>query len=66
MNKFSQAAILVNDLDSMVHRIEALDAHPRLTDALNAVHAAKKAVAEARADIHQSEMRARFAAMDAA
>lgn len=61
MHTDSQAAIIANDLDSLVHRIEALPAHPRYTDALNAVSQAKQAVNDGRIDLHQSEMRQRFA-----
>lgn len=66
MHHDSQSAVLANDLDSMVHRIEALPAHPRNTDALNLVTEAKRAITEARIEVHQREMKARFAALDAA
>jgi len=59
------AAIIINDLDSLVHRIEALQAHPAYTTALTAVHEAKCAMIDGRMNIHQTEMRARFAKMDA-
>lgn len=65
MNSDALAAIIANDLDSLVHRIEALPAHPRFTDALNAVHAAKEAVTEGRVDLHHRGMRERFATSDA-
>ncbi|GJK94537.1 hypothetical protein TUM17568_57430 [Klebsiella oxytoca] len=65
MNSDALAAIIANDLDSLIHRIEALPAHPRFTDALNAVHAAKKAVSEGRVEVHHQGMRERFAASDA-
>lgn len=53
-----EAAIIVNDLDSMVHRIEELPAHPRYTDALVAVQNAKVAVMEGRTDLHrQAQLR---------
>ncbi|MDE5451356.1 hypothetical protein GWE18_00500 [Bradyrhizobium sp. CSA112] len=65
MNKDSTMSIIVNDLDSMVHRIEALEAHPELTKALASVQSAKAAMILARVDIHQSRMRERFAKMDA-
>lgn len=60
MNDQFKMKILANDLDSMVARIEDLPAHPRLTDAQNAVHAALAAVREAAGDLHQSEMRKRY------
>lgn len=56
----SQAAILINDLDSMVHRIEALQAHPKYTEALNRVQEARQALQEGRSDLHQREMKARY------
>jgi hypothetical protein len=65
MSPDTAAAIIVNDLDSMARRIEELPAHPRYTDALNAVSAAKQAVLEARVDLHQRAMRERLAAADA-
>ena len=65
-NLDTEAAIIVNDLDSMLHRIEGLQAHPRYTDALEAVKSAKLAIIEGRADIHHKGMRERFARMDAA
>ncbi len=61
MNTQSEAAVLVNDLDSMVHRIEALPAHPRYTDALTLVQAAKVAINEGRMELHQRETRERYA-----
>jgi predicted aspartyl protease len=59
-----EAAIIINDLASMVMRIEMLQAHPRYTDALNAVQAAKTAMTDGSIDLHQRAMRERFAAMD--
>jgi hypothetical protein len=55
-----KAAIIVNDLDSMLHRIEELQAHPRYTDALNAVKNAKQAMVDGRSLIHQEYLRERF------
>ncbi len=55
------AAIIINDLDSLAHRIESLPGNPRYTDALLAVQSAKRAVIDGRADIHQTAMRERFA-----
>lgn len=66
MHHYSLAALITNDLDSLVHRIEALPPHPQHTEALNLVQKAKQAVSMAQLDIHHSEMRARFAAIDAA
>lgn len=60
MHADRQAAILVNDLDSMVHRIEELPAHPLYTDALNHIHAAKAAIHAGRIDIHHTLMVQRF------
>lgn len=61
MNVDSETVVVTNDLDSMVHRIEALGAHPRFTDALNFVKEAKVAITEARSDLHQRAMKERFA-----
>lgn len=61
MNEDSQAAMLMNDLDNMVYRIEALQAHPRYTDALTAVKSAKEAIQDGRSQIHQFETAKRFA-----
>lgn len=55
-----RAAILVNDLDSMVLRIEALPAHPQYTTALCAVRKAKQALIAGRVDIHRRETNARL------
>ncbi len=55
-----KAAIIINDLDSLVHRVEELQAHPRYTDALNSVQAAKQAMIDGRGDLHQRNMRERF------
>ena len=52
-------AILVNDLDSMVHYIEALPAHPSYTSALDHVQRAKVALSTGRTDLHQQEMKSR-------
>jgi hypothetical protein len=60
----SEAAIIANDLDSLLHRIEALQAHPRYTEAGQAVLAARDAIKAGRQDLHETAMRARFDAMD--
>jgi hypothetical protein len=65
MDPDTQAAIVVNDLDSLRYRIEALPPHPAYTDALNSVTEAKAAIADGRADLHQRNMRERFAKADA-
>lgn len=65
MNTDSQAAMIANDLDSLVHRIEALPASPRYTEALLAVQSAKNAISAGRSELHQLAMRQRFAAEDA-
>lgn len=61
----NEAAILINDLDSMVHRIEALQAHPEYTNALVAVQAAKQSMVMGRSALHQHAMKERFAKADA-
>jgi hypothetical protein len=60
MNQDSQAAMIVNDLDSLIHRIEDLPAHPRYTDALVFVQDAKEAITDGRSQIHQQTMGGRF------
>ena len=57
----AEARVLANDLNSMTARIEALPGHPRMTDALNAVQEAEKALREAWGDLHQIETRKRYA-----
>jgi hypothetical protein len=60
MNWYTQASIIANDLNSMIHRIEALPAHPRMTDALVAVQDAEKALREAQALLHEIEIGKRY------
>lgn len=64
MNLDSEAAIIINDLDSMVQRIEALQAHPEYTNALVAVQAAKHSMVMGRSALHQASMKERFAKRD--
>ncbi len=64
MNSQSVAAIIINDLDSLAHRIESLEAHPSYTEALNAVKEATLAMSNGRAELHQSDMRKHFAKLD--
>lgn len=59
MHHQSEAAVIANDLDSLIHRIEALPANPGYTDALNAVQEAKAAILSGRAELHEREMRQR-------
>jgi len=56
-----EASIIVNDLDSMIHRIEMLQAHPRYTNALLAVQRAREEISAGQQDIHDRGMRERFA-----
>jgi hypothetical protein len=65
MHKDFTMAIIQNDLDSMAMRIEALEAHPELTNAGEFVRRAKEAMIKARGDIHQRDTKDRFAKMDA-
>ena len=58
-NLDSEAAIIANDLDSLIHRIEMLQAHPKYTDALLHVSSAKDAIRDGRSDIHQRDVKAR-------
>jgi hypothetical protein len=62
MNADSEAAVIQNDLDSLVHRIEALPGHPEYTEAVLAVQKARDAVNAGRTALHHAGMRARFAA----
>lgn len=64
MHKDITMAIIANDLDSMGLRIEALEAHPELTAAGEFVRKAHTAVVKATVDIHQRDMKERFARMD--
>lgn len=64
VHRQAQAAIIANDLDSLVHRIEGLEANPRYTNALTAVQKAKEEMLAGRAEIHQENMRRRFAEAD--
>lgn len=61
MHKDFTMAIIQNDLDSMAMRIEAPEAHPDLTAAGCAVRTARNAIIKARSEIHQRDMRERFA-----
>lgn len=65
MDHHFQAHIIANDLDSMNVRIEALPAHADYTMAQTLVRQAKDFINKGRADLHQSEMKQRFAEMDA-
>lgn len=59
-----QAAIIANDLDSMLHRIEALQAHPSYTDAAGAVMQAKMAINAGRQAIHLADQSRRLFVQD--
>jgi UDP-N-acetylglucosamine enolpyruvyl transferase len=59
-----QVAIIANDLDSLIHRIEALQAHPAYSTAVSAVMQAKMAINQGRQQIHQKKMEARFEGAD--
>jgi hypothetical protein len=48
-----ESAIIINDLDSMAHRIEMLQAHPSYTDALTSVCKAKALMIDGRSTIHR-------------
>lgn len=56
-----EAAIIQNDLDSLAMRIELLQAHPEYTNAGEFVRKARDCVNRGRSDIHQREMKDRFA-----
>jgi hypothetical protein len=61
-----EASIIINDLDSMVHRIEMLQAHPHYTNAMVAVQKAREEMLKGQRALHGSGMRERFAQMDGA
>lgn len=50
-----QAAVIANDLDSMLHRIESLQSHPSYTVAVEAVTRAKMAINAGRQAIHAAD-----------
>lgn len=58
-NLNTEAAIIINDLDSIEKRIEALQAHPDYTRAGLAVSEAKSAMKSGNAKLHQQEMAAK-------
>jgi hypothetical protein len=60
-NLDSEAAIISNDLSSLVHRIEMLQANQHYTNALTLVQKAYLEMSEGRTEIHQAGMRERFA-----
>jgi hypothetical protein len=60
MDANKEAAIIINDLDSLVHRIEALPAYPSYTNALSDVIAARQAVTIGRQQLHELQMLERF------
>lgn len=55
-----EAAIIANDLSSLVHRIEMLQAHPLYTDAMLLVQQAHLKITDGRTAIHQADMAARY------
>lgn len=61
MNDNFAARIMANELDSMVMRIEALPAHDLYTTAQAAVQTARDALRNGASDLHQQDMRKRFA-----
>jgi hypothetical protein len=60
-NLDAEAAIITNDLSSMVQRIEMLQANPHYTAALLLVQKAYIEMSDGRSQIHQEDMRRRFA-----
>lgn len=48
-----EAAIIANDLNSLIVRIEMLQGHPLYTEAQSAVMRAEKAMRDGRSAIHQ-------------
>jgi len=60
-NLDAEAAIIANDLSSLVYRIEMLQAHPHYTNAVVLVQKAYAEITEGRSQIHQAEMQSRYA-----
>lgn len=60
MDNQSKMKILCNDLDNIFIRIEALEAHPLLTDAGTSVLDAKASIRRAATELHQTDMHTRF------
>lgn len=56
----TKARIIRNDLDSMVARIEDLPGHPKMTNALNFIHAAQASLEAAWGELHQQEIKERY------
>jgi len=58
MTNDNKAAIILNDLDSILRRIESLPSHVRYTEAKNLVNDAMIAMTLGRIDLHQQAMQA--------
>ncbi len=56
-----EAAIILNDLSSLVHRVEMLQANPHYTNAGLLIQKAYLEIGEGRTEIHQAEISRRFA-----
>lgn len=56
-----EAQIIINDMASMCIRIEQLQAHQKYTEAMTAAQRVRECMMEGLSDIHQHEMRQRFA-----
>lgn len=54
------ARIIRNDLDSLVARIDDLPGHPKMTNAINFIHAAQASFEAAWSDLHQQEIKERY------
>lgn len=61
MSAHRDLAVIANDLDSLVHRIEGGPAHPKLTDAVMNVMRARDEVRAAIDDLRRAEWHARHA-----
>ena len=59
-NLDSEAAIIANDLRSMVFRIEMLQAHPSYTNAVMLVQKAYLEINAGRAEVHQAALHERY------
>lgn len=56
-----EAAIIINDMSSMAHRVEMLQANQHYTNALVSIQNALSEIEAGRAEIHQREMAKSFA-----
>lgn len=66
MNPDAEAAIIINDLDSLVYRVEALPPSPYYANALSFLGLCRIAVVDGRRATHAKAMYEHFAKKDTA